>query len=64
MLADIKARFAPLPALGKFELVGRVEVGDQTEYRYWVHVGDATWLLQVALDTDAVKVERLQFDPL
>ena len=64
VLADIKARFAPLPPLGKFELVGRAEVGDQTEYRYWVRVGDATWLLQVALDTDAVKVERLQFDPL
>ena len=64
VLADIKTRFDKLPTFGKFELVGRAEVGDQTEYRYWVRVGEATWLLQVALDTDAVKVERLQFDPL
>ena len=64
VLADIKERFGKLPPFGKFELVGRAEVGDQTEYRYWVQVGDKTWRLIAAIDTDAVKVERLQFDPL
>ncbi len=64
VLADAKERLGKLPAFGEFELVGRAEVGDQTEYRYWVHVGDAKWLLEVALDTDAGKVERLQFNPL
>ena len=64
VLADFKERLYPLPEFGPFELVGRVEVGDQTEYRYWVHVGGAKWLLEVALDTDAGKVEHLQFNPL
>ncbi len=64
VLAESKERLGKLPAFGDFELVGRAEVGDQTEYRYWVHVGDAKWLLEVALDTDAGKVERLQVNPL
>ncbi len=64
VLADFKQRLGKLPAFGKYELVGRAEVGDQTEYGYWVQVGEAKWLLEVALDTDAGKVERLQFNPL
>ena len=64
MLADFKGRLGKLAAFGDFQLVGRAEVGDQTEYRYWVHVGDKKWLLEVALDSDSGKVERLQFNPL
>ncbi len=64
VLADFKERLGKLAVFGDFELVGRAEVGDQTEYRYWVHVGEAKWLLEAALDTDAGKVERLQFNPL
>ncbi len=64
VLADFKERLGKLPEFGSYELVGRAEVGDQTEYRYWVHVGDKKWLLEVALDSDSGKVERLQFNPL
>lgn len=63
-LAEEKERLAVLPPFGAFELVGRAEVGDQTEYRYWVHVGDKKWLLEASVDTDSGKVERLGFDPL
>lgn len=59
-----KARLSALPAFGDFELVSRTEVGDQTEYRYWVHVGDKKWLLETSIDSDSGKVERLGFNPL
>ncbi len=64
VLADYQARLAPLPPFGKFELVGRTEIGDQTEYHYWVQVGDARWLLEITLDTESGTVDRLQFNPL
>ena len=64
VLASIKDQFSKLPPFGKFELVGRLEIGDQTEYHYWVQVGDAKWLLVVTLDTDSGKVDQLRFDPL
>ncbi len=64
VLADFRERLGKLAAFGDFQLVGRAEVGDQTEYRYWVHVGDKKWRLEVALDGDSGKVERLQFNPL
>ncbi len=63
-LATQKERFANLPPFGAFELVSRAEVGDQTEYRYWVHVGDGKWLLEASVDTESGKVERLGFNPL
>ena len=55
---------APLPPFGTIELVSRTEVGDQTEYRYWVHIGDKTWLLEASIDSDSSKIERLSFNPL
>ena len=64
VLASIKDQFSKLPPFGKFELVGRLEIGDQTEYHYWVQVGDAKWLLVVTLDSDSGKVDQLRFDPL
>ena len=64
VLAEAKERLGKLDPFGKYTLVGRAEVGDQTEYRYWVHVGEKKWLLEVALDSDSGKVERLQFNPL
>ena len=63
-LAEQQERFADLPPFGAFELVSRAEVGDQTEYRYWVHLGDKRWLLEASVDTDSGKVERLGFNPL
>ena len=64
VLADYKERLGKLAAFGTFELVSRAEVGDQTEYRYWVYAGGVKWLLEVALDSDAGRIERLQFNPL
>ena len=64
VLASIKDQFSKLPPFGKLALVGRTEIGDQTEYHYWVRVGDKTWLLVVTLDTDSGKVDQLRFDPL
>ena len=64
VLASIKEQFAKVPPFGKFELVGRTEIGDQTEYHYWVQVGDQKWLLVITLDTDSGKVDRLEFNPL
>ena len=59
-----RERFAALPPFGAFEVVSRAEVGDQTEYRYWVYLGDKKWLLEASVDTDSGKVERLGFNPL
>ena len=64
VLADYKEHLSPLPPFGKFELVGRTEIGDQTEYHYWVQVGEARWLLEITLDTESGTVDRLQFNPL
>ncbi len=58
-----KEELSKLPPFGEFVLIGRVEVGDDTEYRYWVRVGPRKWLLESALDADG-KIERLQFNPL
>ena len=55
---------APLPPTGDFDLVSRAEVGDQTEYRYWVHIGDKKWLLETSIDSDSGKIERLGFNPM
>ena len=63
-LQDQKEKFARLPAFGAFQLVSRVEVGDQTEYRYWVMLGDKKWVLEASIDTDSSKIERLGFNPL
>ncbi len=52
-----------LPPFGDLTLIGRVEVGDDVEYRYWVQVGPQKWLLESALDGDG-KIERMQFHPL
>ena len=51
-----------LPPFGDYTLIGRVEVGDDVEYRYWVQVGPQKWLLEAALDGDG-KIERMQFHP-
>ena len=64
VLRDQRTRLAPLPPFGQVELVNRAEVGDNTEYRYWVHVGPDKWLLEVSLDTDSGKIDRLAFNPL
>ena len=64
VLGSIKQQFAKVPPFGKLELVGRTEIGDQTEYHYWVLVGDQKWLLVITLDTDSGKVDRLDFNPL
>ena len=64
LLAGEKEQLGKLPAFGAFDLVSRAEVGDETEYRYWVGVGDKKWLLEAALDTDSGKVERLDFNPM
>ncbi len=64
VLGTIKDQLSKLPAFGEFELVSRTEIGDQTEYHYWVQVGDAKWLLEITLDTESGKVDRLQFNPL
>ena len=62
VLNDQKTRLAALPPFGEIELVSRAEVGDNTEYRYWVQVGSARWLLEVSLDTDSGKIDRLAFN--
>ena len=64
VLKSEQERLDPLPPFGDIELVSRTEVGDQTEYRYWVHVGDKKWLLEVSIDSDSGKIERLGFNPL
>ena len=63
VLKDKRDELSKLPPFGDFELIGRVEVGDDIEYRYWVQVGPDKWLLEAALDADG-KIERLQFNPL
>jgi CubicO group peptidase (beta-lactamase class C family) len=63
-LHDEREQLSRLPPFGAFELVSRAEVGDDTEYRYWVHVGDKKWLLEVSLETDSGKVEHLDFNPM
>ena len=63
VLHDEKESLAKLPPFGDFTLIGRVEVGDDVEYRYWVQVGPEKWLLEAALDGDG-KIERMQFHPL
>jgi CubicO group peptidase (beta-lactamase class C family) len=63
VLRDNKEALAKLPPFGDFVLIGRVEVGDDVEYRYWVQVGSQKWLLEAALDADG-KIERMQFNPL
>ena len=64
VLNEQKTRLSALPPLGEVELVSRAEVGDNTEYHYWVHIGPDKWLLEVSLDTDSGKVDRLAFNPL
>ena len=64
VLNDQKDRFSKLPPFGNLELVSRAEVGDDTEYRYWVRLGPDKWLLEVSLETDSGKVDRLAFNPL
>ena len=64
VLKEQKTRLSALPPFGGFELVSRAEVGDNTEYHYWVQVGPDKWLLEVSLDTDRGKVDRLAFNPL
>ncbi len=54
--------FSKLPPFGDFTLIGRVEVGDDVEYRYWVQVGPQRWLLEAALDGEG-RIERMQFHP-
>ena len=63
-LKDQQTRLSALPPFGQVELVNRAEVGDNTEYRYWVHIGPDKWLLEVSLDTDSGKIDRLAFNPL
>ena len=63
VLRDNEATLSKLPPFGDFTLLGRVEVGDDVEYRYWVQVGPQKWLLEAALDGDG-KIERMQFHPL
>ena len=63
VLNERKDELTKLEGFGDFVLIGRVEVGDDTEYRYWVQVGPKKWLLEAALDADG-KIERLQFNPL
>ena len=64
VLNDQQESLAKLPPLGDFELLSRTEVGDETEYRYWVHFGDQKWLLTTSLDSDSGKIERLDFNSL
>ena len=64
VLKSEQERLSTLPAFGDIELVSRTEVGDQTEYRYWVHVGEKKWLLAASIDSDSGKIERLGFDSL
>ena len=64
VLQKEQARLSSLPPFGDFELVSRAEVGDETEYRYWVHVGDKKWRLEASIDSDSGKIERLGFNPL
>ena len=64
VLADQKTRLSALPPFGQIELVSRAEVGDNTEYHYWVHIGPDKWLLEVSLDTDSGRIDRLAFNPL
>ncbi len=59
-----RTRLSALPPFGNLELVSRAEVGDNTEYHYWVRLGPARWLLEVSLDTDSGKLDRLAFNPL
>ncbi len=63
VLRDIQANLAKLPPFGELVLIGRLDVGDDVEYRYWVQVGAQKWLLEAALDADG-KIERMQFNPL
>ncbi len=64
VLNEQKTRLSALPPFGEVELVSRAEVGDNTEYHYWVHIGPNKWLLEVSLDTDSGKVDRLALNPL
>ena len=64
VLKDQKTRLSALAPFGPLELVSRAEVGDNTEYHYWVSIGPDKWLLDVSLDTDSGKIDRLGFDPL
>jgi CubicO group peptidase (beta-lactamase class C family) len=64
VLAAFKDQLSKLPPFGKLELVGLLEIGDETEYHYWVTVGDQKWLLVITRDTDSGKVDRLEFNPL
>jgi CubicO group peptidase (beta-lactamase class C family) len=52
-----------LPPPRDFTLIGRLEIGDDVEYRYWVQFGPDKWLLEAALDADG-KIERMQLHPL
>ena len=63
VLRDDKDALSKLPPFGDFVLIGRVEVGDDVEYRYWVQAGSQKWLLEAALAADG-KIERMQFNPL
>ena len=64
VLKEQQTRLSALPPFGPVELVSRAEVGDNTEYHYWVHIGPDKWLLEVSLDTDSGKIDRLAFNPL
>jgi CubicO group peptidase (beta-lactamase class C family) len=64
VLNGVKDQLSKLPPFGGFELVNRAEVGDDTEYRYWVEVGAQKWLLAASIETDSGKVERFDFNPL
>ena len=63
VLSYDKETFSKLPPFGNLVLIGRVELGDEVEYRYWLQVGAKRWLLEAALDSEG-KIERMQFHPL
>ncbi len=63
VLRKRKEELAKVPPFGAFVLIARVEVGDDTEYKYWVQAGPQKWLLEAALDGEG-KIERLQFNPV
>jgi CubicO group peptidase (beta-lactamase class C family) len=63
VLRDNKEMLSKLPPTGDFTLIGRLEIGDDVEYRYWVQFGTEKWLLEAALDSNG-KIERMQLHPL
>ena len=63
ILRDDKETLSKLPSPGGFTLIGRLEIGDDVEYRYWVQFGPEKWLLEAALNDDG-KIERMQLHPL